>query len=70
MNILEILYTREFKNISYNVRKTMIDAKKLLLVGPRGSGKSSMCLTIFLLEEEVVFYISILMIFVSKMWIF
>ena len=42
MDILEILYTREFRKVTYNVRKLSFDAKKILLLGPRGSGKSTM----------------------------
>ncbi len=42
MDILEILYTREFKKVTYNVRKLSFDAKKILLLGPRGAGKSTM----------------------------
>jgi predicted AAA+ superfamily ATPase len=42
MDILEILYTREFKKATYHVRKLSIDTKKLLLLGPRGSGKSTL----------------------------
>jgi predicted AAA+ superfamily ATPase len=42
MDILEILYTREFKKVTYNVRKLSFDTKKILLLGPRGSGKSTM----------------------------
>jgi predicted AAA+ superfamily ATPase len=42
MDILEILYTREFKKVTYNVRKLSFKAKKLLILGPRGSGKSTM----------------------------
>jgi predicted AAA+ superfamily ATPase len=42
MDILEILYSREFKKVTYNVRKLSLDAKKILLLGPRGSGKSTL----------------------------
>lgn len=42
MDILDILYQREFKNINFNVRKVQINDKKLLLLGPRGAGKSSL----------------------------
>ncbi len=42
MDILEILYTREFKKVTYNVRKLSITSKNLLLLGPRGSGKTTM----------------------------
>lgn len=41
MDILEILYTREFKKVTYNVRKLSLDVKKILLLGPRGAGKST-----------------------------
>ncbi len=41
MDILEILYTREFRKVAYNVRKLSLNAKKILLLGPRGSGKST-----------------------------
>ncbi len=40
MDILEILYAKEFKKVAYNVRKVTINSKKTLLLGPRGSGKS------------------------------
>jgi len=42
MDILEILYSREFKKVTYNVRKLSLDDKKILLLGPRGSGKSTL----------------------------
>lgn len=42
MNILEILYTREFRKVTYNVRKLFFCTKKILLLGPKGAGKSSM----------------------------
>lgn len=42
MDILEILYSREFKKAAYNVRKVSLNAKKILLLGPKGSGKSSL----------------------------
>jgi len=42
MDILEILYVREFKKVAYNVRKVTITAKKTLLLGPKGSGKSTL----------------------------
>ena len=42
MDILEILYAREFKKVTYNVRKLSIASKKIVLLGPRGAGKSTM----------------------------
>ena len=42
MDILEILYSREFKKVTYHVRKLSFYAKKTVLIGPRGSGKSTM----------------------------
>lgn len=42
MDILEILYAREFRKVAYNVRKLSLNTKKIVLLGPRGSGKSSM----------------------------
>ncbi len=42
MDILEILYTREFKKVTLNVRKLSFNTKKILLLGPKGAGKSSM----------------------------
>ncbi|MCH9812368.1 MAG: ATP-binding protein [Epsilonproteobacteria bacterium] len=42
MDILEILYSREFKKVAYHVRKVSLEAKKTILLGPKGSGKSSM----------------------------
>ncbi len=42
MDILEILYTREFKKVTYHVRKLSLEAKKVVLLGPRGAGKSTM----------------------------
>ncbi|HIP02818.1 MAG TPA: ATP-binding protein [Campylobacterales bacterium] len=42
MDILEILYAREFKKVTYNVRKLSFETKKILLLGPRGAGKSTM----------------------------
>jgi len=42
VDILEILYSREFKKVTYNVRKLSLDDKKILLLGPRGSGKSTL----------------------------
>ncbi len=42
MDILEILYTREFKKVTYNVRKLSFCTRKILLLGPKGAGKSSM----------------------------
>lgn len=51
MDVLEILHGREFKKISFNVRKIEIDAPKLLLLGPRGSGKSTIIFD-YLSERE------------------
>jgi predicted AAA+ superfamily ATPase len=42
MDIIEVLYQREFKSINYNVRKARIVGDKALLLGPRGSGKSTL----------------------------
>jgi len=42
MDILEILYAREFKKVTYNVRKLSFASKKIVLLGPRGAGKSTM----------------------------
>ncbi len=42
MEILEILYAREFRKVTYNVRKLSIDAKKMVIWGPLGSGKTAM----------------------------
>ncbi len=40
MQTLEFLYAREFKKIPFHPRKLEITAKKTILHGPRGSGKS------------------------------
>ncbi len=42
VNILDILYEQEFKKMAYNARKLNIDAKKVILRGPKRAGKSYM----------------------------
>ena len=42
MELLEILYAREFKKVTYNVRKLSFEATKILLLGPHGCGKTTM----------------------------
>jgi predicted AAA+ superfamily ATPase len=40
MQLLELLYQREFKNVKVLPRKVSLDAERLILYGPSGSGKS------------------------------